>query len=60
MRDRLNWVRKLTRADAEDKAKILKLHTEIFGSSIHVCVNCPDSLRAAVNRLKVEYSNRYE
>lgn len=60
MREKLLWVKGLTSANVDDKAKILEIHTEVFGNSINVCVNCPDSLRAAVNRLKVEFKNRYE
>ena len=60
MRQELEWLIKLSIADNEDKERIAKLHSDIFGNSINLCVNCPDSLRAAVNRLKVEYKNRYE
>lgn len=59
MREELEWVSRLTKANAEDKKRILSIHEELYGSSIHICVNCPDSLRAAVNRLKVELNNRY-
>ena len=56
--DGLKWVSRLSEANPTDKIRIMKLHDEIFGNSISVCVNCPDSLRAAVNRLKVEYEQR--
>ena len=60
MRERLLWVKNLTSANAEDKEKIRVLHNEIFGAGTHLCVNCPDSLRAGVRRLIVEYTDRYE
>tara|TARA_R110000765_G_scaffold62396_1_gene121081 strand:- start:80 stop:271 length:192 start_codon:yes stop_codon:yes gene_type:complete len=59
MKEELEWLNSLTQANNDDKKRISKLHSDIFGSSIHLCVNCPDSLRAGVNRLKIEYINRY-
>ena len=53
------WATSISRATHEDAIKILNIHREIYGDSIHVCITCPDSLRAAVNRLKVEYISRY-
>ena len=56
--EELKWCYGLTKATEADKKRIAKLHTHIYGASIHVCVNCPTSLRAAVRRLKLYYEQR--
>ena len=55
MIEELEYIYKLTRATAEDKKLIAKLHQQVYGHSIHLCVECPASLRAGVNRLKKHY-----
>lgn len=59
-RQQLLWVKNLKRATTEDAEQIRDLHNEIFGTGIHVCTTCPDSLRAAVRRLTRKYEQDYE
>ena len=52
MSEDLQWLRSLSRANAEDKKRIKKLYESIFGDSEHICFTCPSSIRLAVNKLK--------
>jgi len=57
MRERVKKIINLTRVNgnSEEAKEIEAIHRELFGLSIHICMSCPDSLRAAFNRIKVWY-----
>ena len=52
MSEELNWLRSLSRANADDKKRIKELYESIFGDSKDICFTCPSSIRLAVNKLK--------
>lgn len=60
MKEDLEWVISLTRLKQEDKTRLLNIHRELFGNSIDPCMNCPDSIRQAVNRMKKYYEKEYK
>ena len=57
MKQELNWAVSLTRLKQEDKQRLLKLHRELFGASMDFCLNCPEQIRIAVDRIKRYYDN---
>jgi len=48
----LEWVASLTRLKQEDKQRLLNIHRTLFTSIPDPCMNCPDQIRQAVNRIK--------
>jgi len=59
MKEELEWINSLTRLKQEDKKRLLIIHRELFGASADPCLNCPDAIRQAVNRLKKYYEQNY-
>ena len=59
-KQKLYWVTQLSRATTEDAKKIAELHIEIFGTGLHICTTCPDSIRNAVKRLTKKYEQDYD
>ena len=57
--DELIWVKSLTSLKQQDKSRLLIIHRELFGNSIDPCLNCPDSVRQSVLRLKKYYEENY-
>ena len=59
MSENLQWLRSLSRANAEDKKRIKELYESIFDDSKDICFTCPSSVRLAVNKLKNYYDARH-
>ena len=57
MKQEIEWAVSLTRLKQEDKQRLLKLHRELFGVSMDFCLNCPEQIRTAVDRIKRYYDN---
>jgi hypothetical protein len=57
MKERLEYIRTLSRANGEQTKIIQSLHIEIFNKDIQI--SCPTCVRIAVNRLKNYYNEKY-
>jgi hypothetical protein len=57
MRERLEYIRTLSRTNRAQNIIISDLHKEIFKTT--VCLSCPAAIRQAVKRLKEYYNKTY-
>ena len=56
----IEWVLTLQKLSGHDSKRFLKVHREVFGTAIDPCMNCPDQIRHAVNRLKHYYNEKFK
>ena len=58
MKEKLEWVRTLSRTTREDNIKLAAMTKQLF--NIDMCTSCPAAIRQAVIRLKNYYIENYE